>query len=110
MNLKSKAMIELAKANPDIETLKLTLWIAGSIIIILMGIVAYFLGKQINVSELLTKAVNNLTTAVKILESQNSERHPVIVRRLNDHARRLDSHDRDIVCIKTKLNMNTDEK
>jgi beta-lactamase regulating signal transducer with metallopeptidase domain len=103
-------MVELTKANPDIESLKLTLWIAGSVITLLLTVVAYFLNKQIKVQESLTKAVNSLTTAVTVLESQQAERHPVIERRLNDHARRLDAHDRQITRIETTCNINHYEK
>jgi hypothetical protein len=102
-------MIELAKANPDIETLKLTLWIASAIIAFLLtaviGVVVYLAKKQINVSEMLTNAVNKLTVAVSVLENQNKDRHPVIERRLNDHARRLDQHDKQIVRIETTLKL-----
>lgn len=107
-------MVELAKANPDIETLKLTLWVASAVIAILLtaviGVVVYLAKKQINVSEMLTTAVNKLTVAVSVLENQNKDRHPVIVKRLNDHARRLDCHDRQIVRIETKLKINDNEK
>lgn len=98
-------MIELAKSNPDIETLKLTLWIAGSIIALLLVVVAYFLKKQICVSEVLTTAVNNLTTAVKLIEQKQSERDPRTERRLNEHSRRLDEHDKQIVKIETTLKL-----
>lgn len=103
-------MIELAKANPDIETLKLTLWIAGGIITLLLAVVAYFLKKQISVSEILTTAVNNLTTAVKLIEQQQSERDPRTERRLNEHAGRLDEHDRRITRVETTCNLNHPKK
>lgn len=88
-------------ANPNYETLKLTLWIASGVIGMLLLVVAYFLSKQVSVSETLTKAVNSLTSAVMVLESQQRDRHPVIERRLNSHAARLDEHDKEIVRIKT---------
>lgn len=90
-------------ANPDLETLKLTLWVAAGLIMVLLAVVAYFLRKQISISETLTAAVNNLTTAVTVLESQNKDRHPVITKRLDDHARRLDCHDKQIAVIETKI-------
>jgi beta-lactamase regulating signal transducer with metallopeptidase domain len=96
-------MIELVKANPDIETLKLTLWVAGGIITLLLMVVAYFLKKQISVSEVLTTAVNNLTTAVKLIEQQQSERDPRTERRLNEHSRELKEHKERIVKIETTL-------
>lgn len=89
--------------NPDIETLKLTLWIAGSVIGLMLAVIAFFLRKQVDASETLTKAVSALTNAVTILETQNSERAPVVERRLNEHARRLDEHEVRITVIETKL-------
>lgn len=97
-------MIVLA-VNPDIETLKLTLWVAGSLITLLLSVVAYFLNKQIGVQEALTKAVNQLTTAVSVLESQNKDSHPRFERRLNAHAKRLDEHDRRITKAETTCKM-----
>lgn len=92
-------MIEMAKANPDIESLKLLLLISGSVITLLLGIVTYFLIKQINVQEMLTKAVNQLTTAVAVMESQNNDKYPVIERRLNAHAAKFDDHEHRITNI-----------
>jgi beta-lactamase regulating signal transducer with metallopeptidase domain len=103
-------MIELTKANPDVETLKLTLWAAGGIIALLLAVVAYFLKRQIAVSEILTRAVNNLTTAVTVLESQQKDRHPVIERRLNAHAKRLDEHDVRIARVETTCSLNHKKK
>lgn len=101
--------MELIKASPDIETLKVTLWVASGVITILLGIVigvvSHLANKQIRVSEMLAQAVSELTLAVSVLESQNKDRHPVIERRLNDHARRLDQHAEKIVRIETTLNI-----
>jgi beta-lactamase regulating signal transducer with metallopeptidase domain len=102
--------MEIAKANPDIESLKLILWLAGSVITLLLLIVSYFLSKQIKVQESLTKAVNSLTTAVTVLESQQAERHPVIQRRLNIHGQRLDKLDNRITKIETKCTYHHGEK
>jgi beta-lactamase regulating signal transducer with metallopeptidase domain len=102
--------MEIAKANPDIESLKLILWLAGSVITLLLLIVSYFLSKQIKVQESLTKAVNSLTTAVTVLESQQAERHPVIECRLNTHGQRLDKLDNRITKIETKCTYHHGEK
>jgi hypothetical protein len=85
-------MVELAKANPDIETLKLTLWVAASIITLLLLIVSYFLKRQITITEQLTKAVHELTTAVALLNNQS----PRMERRLDIHNKRLDDNDKQI--------------
>lgn len=92
---------EVLKTNPDYETLRLTVVLAGILISILLGVVAFFLKEQIAIQKTLTKAVNNLTTAVTVLESQNKDRHPVIERRLNEHAKRLDAHDNRITKMET---------
>lgn len=90
-------------SNPDVETLKLLITIAFSIIAILLSVVAYFLNRQIKSQEILTDAVNQLRTIVSVLQSQNDDRHPVIDRRLNDHSKRLDEHDKQLARIETKL-------
>ena len=74
---------------PDIESLKLTLWVAGGVISLLILIVAYFLRKQIEVSETLAIAVNHLTTTVKLIEKEQAERDPRTERRLDDHDDRI---------------------
>jgi len=98
-------MIELAKANPDIETLKLTLWLAGGIITLLLLVVAYFLKKQIRVSEVLTMAVNNLITAVKLIEQQQSERDPRTERRLNEHSAIMKEQGERIIALESICKM-----
>lgn len=93
------------KVNPDLETLKITLWIAAGVISMLLIVVAFFLRKQIGVSEILTKAVDNLTQAVTVLQTKDAERNPVIQNRLNDHAKRLDSHAERLTTIETKCSI-----
>ena len=74
-------MTEILKTNPDYETLRLTVFIIGAVLSVLLSVVAFFLKKQIEIQETLAKAVNNLTVAVTVLENQNRDRHPVIERR-----------------------------
>lgn len=81
--------MDYASFNPDYDSLKLTLWISGSIIALLLAVVAYFLRKQIEVSETLAIAVNNLTTTVKLIEKEQSERDPKTEARLNSHSESL---------------------
>ena len=88
-------------ANPDIETLKLTLWIAAGVIGLLLLVVAFFLKKQISVSETLTEAVNGLTRSLAVLETHNKIQGPVIERRLNEHAERLDKHAERLAKVET---------
>lgn len=92
---------EVLKTNPDYETLRLTVVLAGILISILLGVVAFFLKEQIAIQKTLTKAVNNLTTAVTVLESQNKDRYPVIERRLNEHGRRIDNLETRVTRITT---------
>lgn len=88
-------------ANPDYETLKLILIIAGGVISVLLLTIGYFIRQQITASTVLAEAVNNLTVNVRILQSQQDDRHPVTERRLNAHAERLDEHESRIVKIET---------
>lgn len=69
-------MTEILKTNPDYETLRLTVFIIGAVLSVLLSVVAFFLKKQIEIQETLAKAVNNLTVAVTVLENQNRDRHP----------------------------------
>lgn len=95
-------MIELAKANPDVETLKLSIWVAVGVIAILLSIVAFFLQKTVKVQEILVTAVNQLTTAVTVIQKQQEERDPRTERRLNDHAKRLDNHQNRLSILETR--------
>lgn len=73
----------------NIELLKLLLVLAGSLIGLLLLVLAFFLRKQITVSEDLTTAVNRLTLAVSLIEKEQSERDPKTQERLNNHSDRL---------------------
>jgi hypothetical protein len=114
-------MIELSKANPDIETLKLTLWVAAGIITILLGIVAWFArnkGERANrqmeklevIVNSLSVTVSNLKTVVEVIREQQNERDPRTERRLNEHGKRLDEHETRIVKVETRCKINHDEK
>jgi len=90
----------------DLTILKIILSLAGSLILLLLGVIGYFLKQQIGASNALTEAVNLLNANVMVLQSQQDDSHPRIERRLNNHADRLDNQDKRIVRVETKLNIN----
>lgn len=99
--------MDISSINPEIETLKLTLWIASGviafIITMLVAVISNLISKQIETSEELTVAVNGLTVAVNVLESQNKDRYPVIEKRLNEHETKISRHAEKITAIETTL-------
>jgi hypothetical protein len=114
-------MIDLVKANPDIETLKLTLWLAGAVISALFGVIIYFIKSQDavrknemvklnSIVETLVETVNSLRTIVEVVKSRQlgdgefcHMKHDVIDRRLNEHSKRLDVVDNKVTRLETKL-------
>ena len=72
----------------------------------LLGVVAYFLKKQIEVSETLAIAVNNLTTTVKLIEKEQSERDPRTEKRLNDHSERINKCEHRLTKMETACRYN----
>lgn len=88
--------------NPDYESLKLILFISGSLILVLLALVGFFLRQQVIVSQNLTEAVNELTIAINVIQSQEKDRHPVHERRLNEHSSRIADHERRIGVIEVE--------
>lgn len=108
-------MIEIP-TNPDPEALKIVLYVAAVIITILLAIVGYFVRSQFSgekgridkltcVVETLKETVNTVKGIVDVIKKEQEERDPRTERRLNDHARKLSRHDKAIVRIETKLNI-----
>ena len=92
----------IGSANPDIESLKILVGLAGIVISILLAVVAYFLKQQGEASKSLTEAVNQLKTAVVVLQEQSREKYPIFDRRLNEHSRKIDDHEKRITIIETQ--------
>lgn len=90
------------QANPDYESLKLILFISGSLILVLLAVVGFFLRQQVTVSQNLTNAVNELTVAINVIQSQEKDRHPVHERRLNEHSTRITNHENRIRVIEVE--------
>lgn len=88
--------------NPDYESLKLILFISGSLILVLLALVGFFLRQQVIVSQNLTEAVNELTIAINVIQSQEKDRHPVHERRLNEHSSRISDHERRLGVIEVE--------
>ena len=74
-------MIEMTKASPDIETLKLVVYIAGVLIVFLVGIIGYMakrkdteVSSQIDkinyLVDSLTKNVNEVTKLAEVIRVQ----------------------------------------
>ncbi len=94
--------MDYSSINPDYQSLKFILFIAGSIITLLLVVVAYFLRKQIEVSETLAIAVNNLTTTVKLIEKEQSSTNPKTEKRLDDHEIRIGESEDRLAILETK--------
>lgn len=108
-------MIEI-QANPGVETLKLALYFAISIIGVCVLIIGYFIRIRSNgekermdklseVVETIKTTVSNLDKIVEIIRKRQEDTDPRTERRLNEHARILDTHDRQIATIETKCNI-----
>jgi hypothetical protein len=111
----------ITAANPDIETLKLTLWLAGAVISALFAVIIYFIKSQDsvrkgemvklnNIVETLVDTVNSLRTIVEVVKSRQlgdgefcHMKHDVIDKRLNEHAKRIDALDNKVTRLETKL-------
>ena len=87
------------------------LTIAGSVILVLLAVVGFFLkGFNQNVKSL-ENSSHKLETATSVLkeiitnmQGNCKERHNIIDKRLNDHSSRLDHHSKDIAVLKSKSN------
>lgn len=90
------------QANPDIEGLKLTLWIAGCAMIVMVTIIGYFLRRQIDASEKLTDSVNNLVNVITAIETQININTPITEKRLNDHSVQIKGHEKRLTKIETE--------
>ena len=87
--------------------------VAGVIIMILLTAIAYFLQKWVNSTDSLTQSVNDLKTAVALLQTNqgNADRacgatHKTIDLRLNEHAKRLNEHGEAIVELQSNRRKN----
>jgi cytochrome c-type biogenesis protein CcmH/NrfF len=90
------------QVQPTLEDLKLTLWVAGVLIVVLVAIIAYFLKRQIEASTQLTKAVNDLTIVVNTLQVQATDNNPRIEKRLNEHSAKLKEMETRVVRLETE--------
>ena len=107
-------------SNPDVETLKMTLWIASGVIGLLLAVIAYLSKLKINshgedilelhkVVKTVESTVNNLRTIVEVIKTQIADSGPRTEIRLNDHSKRLDEHERKISRIETACRFNHKE-
>lgn len=101
------------KAAPDYETMKLMLIIAGSLLVILLGLIGYLLQKKDDsalnqitkisgIVDTLQSTVNSLDKVVSIIKTQFDDATPRTEKRLNAHADRLDHLDKKIAVIETR--------
>jgi hypothetical protein len=125
-------MIELTKANPDIETWKLFTWILLSFTGFLIGVIVllvktYFTSQRKRIDEFeeklttfdqkltvqmkeiesviasLKDAITDVRLLVELVKHQQSESDPRTERRLNDHGMRIDCLDKKVAILETKV-------
>ena len=90
----------------DIDGLKLALWIAGTVMGIMVSVIGYFLRRQIDASVKLTDAVNNLTLVVNTLQVQSNTTGPRNEARLVELGRLVEEHGKRLVILETEHKMN----
>lgn len=83
--------------------------ISGAIIVLLISVLGYFLHRIIKVVDNFDLTLRNFsedyaTTKERIKNSSRNcrDKHDIIDRRLNEHRRRLDSHEKSIEILKIK--------
>lgn len=91
------------------EHYSLILSLSSAIIMLMLGIVAYFVKGLISSSKSVENAVNQLTVSVATERTKNEDfrgncnvTHKIVNDRLNDHRRRLDEHDKQITKLEFK--------
>ena len=100
-------MVDLPKANPDIESLKMWLWATMAILAVLVAIVGYFLSKRDeNISSMLAnmgKVVNQLERVVSNIELNQSIRQPILDQELANHRKNIEEIQTDVEKIDIRL-------
>lgn len=83
--------------------------VSGTIIMILLAAVAYFLKKWAEATDSLTQSVNDLKTSVELLKLNQGNfdktcfnKHLTIDNRLNAHSEKLEEHSQAIAELKAK--------
>jgi len=91
----------------ELHILYYILGIAGAIIILLLGVIGFFLKMIVKVINSLEETVNRLIKTVAIIETTQqlngsgcTEKHSAITTRLNDHSKRLNEHGEEIAKLK----------
>lgn len=79
----------------DVETYKMLLVVAGSLISLLLVVIGYFLNKHIQVIESLVTAVNSLNLTVKLLQ--------------HDHENSTSSFLKDIASLEANMKLLSDK-
>ena len=109
------------KAAPDYETMKLMLIIAGSLLVIMLGVIGYLIRRKdesaleqitkiSGIVDTMQKTVNSLDKVVSIIKTQLDDATPRTEKRLNAHAERLDHLDKKIAVIETRCEVSHNGK
>ncbi len=95
----------------------LVLSISGILIVMLLGIIGFFLKKQITVVECLTDSVNALNVSMELVRNNESNfrltcglRHTNIDKTMDNHKARLDKHANEIALLQENRKTNTHRK
>lgn len=94
------------QANPDLEQLKVILWIAGPLIVVMIAVIGYFIKQQIEASKAIANVVQQLNILVTELRTQNELLNPVFEKRLNHHSENIEEHERRLTVIETEHHIN----
>lgn len=91
------------------EIYQFTLSIVGFLFVLMLGIIGFFLKKQVDATESLEKTTKTLEITVSSLQANQTNadrnweiRHGVIDRRLNAHSERLNEHSEALVELRAK--------
>ncbi len=77
---------------PDLEQLKVILWIAGPLIVFMLGVIGYFIKQQIEASKAIAYVVQHLNILVTELRTQHELLNPVFEKRLNHHSKSIEGN------------------
>ena len=82
------------------------LGVAGAIIALLIGVIGFFFKQNYNTNKEAKCTMDKLNTTLRVLIQKMKsydEKNDVTTLRLNDHAKRLDTHDVKIATIEERM-------
>jgi hypothetical protein len=98
------------QANPDLNHLKVIIWIIGPLMLTMLAVIGYFLKQQFDATREMSNELASIRLLITKVMTHDEITDPVLEKRLNNHSQTIGDHEKRLTKVETHCEITHSKK